>query len=33
MLYFDFTRPEEEADKSRFGHFVEALWMVISGPA
>ena len=29
MLYFDFTRPKEEAQKSRFGHCVEALWMVM----
>jgi N-acylglucosamine 2-epimerase len=29
MLYFDFTRPPEEAEKSRFGHCVEALWMVM----
>ncbi len=29
MLYFDFTRPKEEAQKSRFGHAVEALWMVM----
>ena len=29
MLYFDFTRPAEEAQKSRFGHSVEALWMVM----
>ena len=29
MLYFDFTRPKEEAQKSRFGHCIEALWMVM----
>jgi N-acylglucosamine 2-epimerase len=29
MLYFDFSRPEEEAAKSRFGHSIEALWMVM----
>ena len=29
MLYFDFTRPPEEAEKSRFGHCVEAMWMVM----
>jgi mannose/cellobiose epimerase-like protein (N-acyl-D-glucosamine 2-epimerase family) len=29
MLYFDFTRPKEEAQKSRFGHCVEALWIVM----
>jgi len=29
MLYYDFTRPEEEAQKSRFAHSVEALWMVM----
>jgi len=29
MLYFDFSRPEEEAQKCRFGHAVEALWMVM----
>jgi mannose/cellobiose epimerase-like protein (N-acyl-D-glucosamine 2-epimerase family) len=29
MLYFDFSRPKEEADKSRFGHSVEALWMAM----
>jgi len=29
MLYFDFSRPKEEANKSRFGHCVEALWMVM----
>jgi hypothetical protein len=29
MLYGDFTRPKEEAQKSRFGHCVEALWMVM----
>ena len=29
MLYFDFSRPEEEASKSRFGHSIEALWMVM----
>ena len=29
MLYYDFTRPEEEAQKARFGHCVEALWMVM----
>ena len=29
MLYFDFTRPTDEAGKSRFGHSVEALWMVM----
>ena len=30
MLYYDFTRPKEEAQKSRFGHCVEALWMVMN---
>jgi N-acylglucosamine 2-epimerase len=29
MLYFDFTRPEGEERKSRIGHGVEALWMVM----
>jgi len=29
MLYFDFSRPKEEAYKCRFGHCVEALWMVM----
>ncbi len=29
VLYFDFSRPEEEAKKSRFGHCVEALWMAM----
>ncbi len=29
MLYYDFTRPKEEAQKARFGHSVEALWMVM----
>jgi len=29
MLYFDFSRPKEEAQKARFGHGVEALWMVM----
>jgi N-acylglucosamine 2-epimerase len=29
MLYGDFTRPKEEAQKSRFGHALEALWMVM----
>ena len=29
MLYSDFSRPPEEAKKSRFGHCVEALWMVM----
>jgi N-acylglucosamine 2-epimerase len=29
MLYFDFTRPKEEAQKSRFGHCVEAYWMLM----
>ena len=29
MLYYDFTRPKEEALKVRFGHSVEALWMVM----
>ena len=29
MLYYDFSRPKEEARKSRFGHSVEALWMVM----
>ena len=29
MLYFDFTRPPEEAEKSRFGHCVESMWMVM----
>jgi N-acylglucosamine 2-epimerase len=30
MLYFDFSRPDEEANKSRFGHCVESLWMVMA---
>jgi mannose/cellobiose epimerase-like protein (N-acyl-D-glucosamine 2-epimerase family) len=29
MLYYNFTRPKEEAQKSRFGHCIEALWMVM----
>lgn len=29
MLFYDFTRPKEEAQKVRFGHSVEALWMVM----
>ncbi|MGO8792042.1 MAG: AGE family epimerase/isomerase [Terriglobia bacterium] len=29
MLYSDFSRPKDEAQKSRFGHSVEALWMVM----
>ncbi len=29
MLYYDFSRPPEEAQKSRFGHCIEALWMVL----
>jgi len=29
MLYFDFTRSKEEERKSRLGHGVEALWMVM----
>ncbi|MGH9327282.1 MAG: AGE family epimerase/isomerase [Terriglobia bacterium] len=29
MLYFDFSRPKEEERKSRLGHAVEALWMVL----
>lgn len=29
MLYFDFSRPKEEAEKSRFGHCIEALWMAM----
>jgi len=29
MLYSDFSRPKEEAQKSRFGHCVEALWLVM----
>lgn len=29
MLYFDFTRPEEEEHKVRLGHSVEALWMMM----
>ena len=29
MLYFDFSRPPEEACKVRFGHAIEALWMVM----
>lgn len=29
MLYYDFSRPEEEAEKCRLGHCVEALWMVM----
>lgn len=29
MLFFDFTRPPDEAQKCRLGHSVEALWMVM----
>ena len=29
MLYFDFTRPKGEERKSRLGHGVEVLWMVM----
>jgi hypothetical protein len=29
MLYFDFTRPEDEELKVRFGHSIEALWMLM----
>ena len=29
MLYFDFSRPEGEERKSRIGHGVEVLWMVM----
>jgi N-acylglucosamine 2-epimerase len=29
MLYFDFTRPKEEERKVRFGHSIEALWMLM----
>jgi mannose/cellobiose epimerase-like protein (N-acyl-D-glucosamine 2-epimerase family) len=29
MLYFDFTAPEEERWKVRFGHSVEAFWMLM----
>ena len=29
MLYFDFTRPKEEEYKVRFGHSIEALWMLM----
>ena len=29
MLYGDFSRPKDEAHKSRFGHAVEALWMAM----
>jgi len=29
MLYFDFTRPPEEQWKVRFGHSIEALWMLM----
>ena len=29
MLYFDFSRPPEEERKVRFGHSIEALWMVM----
>jgi len=29
MLYSDFSRPDEEAVKSRLGHSIEALWMVM----
>jgi N-acylglucosamine 2-epimerase len=29
-LYFDFTRPQAEGRKSRFGHCIEALWMVMA---
>jgi N-acylglucosamine 2-epimerase len=29
MLFFDFTRPKSEERKSRLGHCVEVLWMVM----
>ena len=29
MLFFDFTRPKEEERKVRFGHSIEALWMLM----
>ena len=29
MLYYDFSRPPEEERKVRFGHSIEALWMVM----
>ena len=29
ILYFDFSRPKEEERKVRFGHSIEALWMVM----
>ena len=29
MLYFDFSRPKEEERKCRFGHSIEALWIVM----
>ena len=29
ILNFDFSRPKEEESKSRFGHTVEVLWMVM----
>ncbi len=29
MLYFDFTRPKSEERKSRVGHCIEVLWMVM----
>jgi mannose/cellobiose epimerase-like protein (N-acyl-D-glucosamine 2-epimerase family) len=28
-LFLDYTRPKEEAQKSRIGHSIEALWMVM----
>ena len=28
-LYFDFTRPKEDERKSRIGHSIESLWMVM----
>jgi N-acylglucosamine 2-epimerase len=28
-LYFDFTRPQEDEQKSRIGHSIESLWMVM----
>jgi mannose/cellobiose epimerase-like protein (N-acyl-D-glucosamine 2-epimerase family) len=29
ILNFDFSRPKEEENKSRFGHAIETLWMIM----
>ena len=29
MLYFDLSRPEHDVAKSRYGHSIEALWVVM----